>query len=99
MVPIAELSPGMRVKIVDQWVNGCCQNDAGRMDKYLGQIVTILSVGRYAAHIEEDAGECGWHRGGHWEWLPESFDYIVEGNEYEDFEPASNSEILSLFRK
>lgn len=99
MVPIADLHPGMRVKIVDQWVDGCYQNDKGLMDKYLGQIVTILETGKHTAYIEEDAGDCGWHRGGHWEWLPESFDYIVEGNEYADFELASDSEIFSLFRK
>lgn len=93
MVPLTMLERGMRVKIIDQWVRGCRQNHEGLMDKYLGQTVTIHSVdGRYA-YIEEDAGDCHVHEGGHWRWFPECFDYIVDD---EDFEPASESEFLSF---
>lgn len=93
MVPIEALYPGMRVKIVDKWVPGCGQNKAGRMDKYLGQIVTVIKVRNGCVYIEEDAGSCDFHEGGHWNWYAASFDYIVED---EDFEPASDSEFLSF---
>lgn len=44
MVNLDVLAPGIRVKIVDEWKPGCGQNVNGLMDKYLGQIVTILDV-------------------------------------------------------
>lgn len=93
MVPMRELCPGMRVKIVDQWGPGCGQNSRGRMDKYLGQIVTIYDVFSNGAYIEEDAGD---RPVGHWCWNENCFDYIVEDEEQTDFEVMSNSEILSL---
>lgn len=95
MVPIEMLRPGMRVKIVDQWVRGCCSDPHGGMDKYLGKIVTVLNVKKLYACIEEDAGECPPQEGGHWYWSPQCFDYIVE-DESEDFEPASDREMLSF---
>lgn len=95
MVPLDLLSPGMRVKIVDRWGAGCYQNDEGKMDKYLGQVVTVLKLESSYALIEEDAEDCPSHLSGHWYWSPSCFDYIVD--EEEDFEPASSGEILSLF--
>lgn len=91
MVPLEQLSPGMHVKIVDQWVPGCYQNDAGRMDKYLGQVVTVLEIRDDYILIEEDEKDYF----GHWYWNSRCLDCIM-GEEYEDFEPASNSEIFSL---
>lgn len=99
MVPIEELSPGVCVKIVDHWVGGCHHNSSGYMDKYLGQTVTVYkNEGGYVL-IEEDIGDCSPYKDGRWHWFPNAFERIVSGVEYEDFEPASNSEILSLFRK
>lgn len=91
MVPIRELSPGMRVKIVDQWVAGCCQNVEGHMDKYLGQIVTVSEIVGGDVFIEEDKDD-EWQR---WFWNSHCFDHTVE-DEFEDFEPASDSEFISL---
>lgn len=56
MVNLDALAPGIRVKIVDEWKPGCGQNVNGLMDKYLGQIVTILDVDvdEDTATIEED---------------------------------------------
>lgn len=72
----------------------------GLMDKYLGQIVTILDVDvdEDTATIEEDSGDCRFRVGGHWAWNPYCFDYIVDSDE-SDFEPSSESEILSFIFK
>lgn len=46
---------GDKVKIIDKWVPGCRQASSGKMDKWLGKIVTVKKVdsdGDY--HIEED---------------------------------------------
>ena len=99
MVDIHELSPGMRVKIIDRWGQNCNQNPDGCMDKYLGKIVTILEVLYDAAiaTIEEDTDDGPRHQEGHWRWNKYCFDYIVcDEDESEDFEPPTESEILSL---
>lgn len=97
MVNIQDLRPGMRVKIVDEWTQNCNRNPDGRMDKYLGKIVTILEVLGGIAIIEEDTGDGPGHQNGHWKWNEYCFDYIVYGeDESEDFEAPTESEILSL---
>lgn len=83
MVNLDVLAPGVKVKIVDEWEAGCGQNVDGLMDKYL---------------IEEDSGDCRFRVGGHWAWNSYCFDYIVDSNE-PDFEPSSESEILSFIFK
>lgn len=85
MVNLDVLAPGVKVKIVDEWEAGCGQNVDGLMDKYLGKIVTILDVDvdEDMATIEEDSGDCR---------------FRVDSNE-PDFEPLSESEILSFIFK
>lgn len=94
MVNLDALAPGIRVKIVDEWKPGCGQNVDGLMDKYLGQIVTILDVDvdEDTATIEGDSGDCRFRVGGHWAWNS------VDSDE-SDFEPSSESEILSFIFK
>lgn len=100
MVNLDVLAPGIRVKIVDEWKPGCGQNVNGLMDKYLGQIVTILDVDvdEDTATIEEDSGDCRFRVDGYWAWNSYCFDYIVDSDE-SDFEPSSESEILSFIFK
>lgn len=95
MIDIMALQPGMKVKVIDEWVPGCKQNRAGEMDKYLGTFVTVLDVRGDTILIEEDAGECIHQDGGHWYWNAHCFDYILN-EDGRDFEPSSESEILSL---
>lgn len=97
MVPIEMLFPGMRVKIVDEWNAGCGQNIEGLMDKYLGQVVTVLDIdGTGCIRIEEDAGDCAFQECGHWSWAEDCFEYIVEDECQESFEASSEDEILSF---
>ena len=96
MVPVEMLSPGMRVKIVDRWGGGCGQNAEGLMDKYLGQIVTVLEIQGGTVSIEEDAGDCKFRKGGHWAWGAMCFEHIVEDECQESFEVPSEDEILSF---
>lgn len=52
---------GDKVRIVRKWGKGCCQNDLGRMDKWLGKNMTIRAIcfGR-SYKMKEDATEnCG----------------------------------------
>ena len=60
---------GDKVRIVSQWVPGCRQNPEGRMDKWLGKVMTIREVtNRGYYHMAEDRHE----RLGGWSWWPES---------------------------
>ena len=95
VVNLKDLSPGMKVKIVDAWGTRCYVNSEGRMDRHLGTIVTIKWVSDVFACIEEDVGEGTYGDNKNWEWYPNTFDYIV-GNESPDIEPANESEIRSF---
>lgn len=80
MVDIKNLFPGARVKIIDEWVDGCKQNWRGEMDHWLGQIVTVRSTNGVYFTIEEDEGEI-LEQNGHWHWFPQSVDRIVNEEE------------------
>ncbi len=97
MVDLSNAKPGMKAKIVDQWVPGCGQNCDGDMDKYLGMIVTVRYVSsdfRYIK-IEEDRGD----RGGYgWVWNQKCFDYlIVQEEEEADFDVPDDQFYSILF--
>ena len=61
-------------------------------------IILDVDVDEDMATIEEDSGDCRFRVGGHWAWNSYCFDYIVDSNE-PDFEPSSESEILSFIFK
>ena len=63
MVELKDLAPGMKIKIVDEWVPGCRQNYDGQMDHWLGKIVTVKEKRSTIFLIEEDDGECPFQRG------------------------------------
>lgn len=100
MVSVQQLHPGMRVKIVPHWVDGCHQNTYGRMDHYLGTIVTVQEIfnsdiyGGYFT-IEEDSGEFE-GQDGHWHWFGESVDCIIDELELPDFEVSADDELSSF---
>lgn len=73
---------GDKVKIVDEWVSGA-QNMLGKMDKWLGKVMTIRRVDSMCNYkMEEDADE----NGSGWFWFIDD----IEGKVVEDTEPESN---------
>ena len=67
---MAKYKVGDKVRIVSEWGDGCWQNTIGRMDKWLGKVMTIR--GCYTSSLrgpiylmEEDYGE---HEGNGWYW-------------------------------
>ena len=86
MVWVGDISPGIRVKIVDEWGPGCHQNWSGRMDKFLGKILTVreiiddLPLGGYFT-VEEDAGSGGLEGDGHWAWFPAAVEFVIPEEE------------------
>lgn len=96
MVDLCMLTPGMKVKIVDQWVDGCCQSNTGEMDKFLGRIVTICNVYGIYATINEDEGDCSFRTDGHWSWNKHCFDCIIDECEDKPMETASEQEIYAM---
>lgn len=78
MIEISKLSPGDKVKIVDEWCDGCWQNSNGDMDHWLGEIMTVREVYKPddCVLMEEDIHEC--YGGGGWHWYSPAIDYIVE---------------------
>ena len=97
MVDIGLLSPGMKIKIVDQWVPGCKEDSGGRMDYWLGQIVTVRTILHESIHIEEDRGE---FLGNGWYWCPAAIDCIVQDEDPfqndHDFSPAADLDFFSI---
>lgn len=98
MVDLKELKPGDRVKIVNEWTNGCRQAVNGAMDHWLGRVMTVRTVNRVYATMIEDAGECSGQDNGHWYWTAPSIDSIVSGGEaHDDDEPEfSGDEFVSM---
>lgn len=62
---------GDRVRIIDDWSKGDdSQNHDGKMDKWLGKIMTINEVDeeRGPYYMKEDAGEQLWGKLNGWSW-------------------------------
>lgn len=56
---------GDKVRIVSKWGKGCFQNCEGRMDKWLGKIMTVRYVSSEVYQMVEDVKEHdgdGWFR-------------------------------------
>lgn len=60
---------GDRVRIVSKKI-GNFWNFDGRMDKWLGQTMTIDGVEDGYYLMKEDHGECKWQRNNGWKWYP-----------------------------
>lgn len=59
MVDVSTLSPGSRVKIVDEWPGLCGQNSSGEMDHFLGTIVTVDEICDNFFTLVEDEDHAG----------------------------------------
>lgn len=75
-----KLKPGDMVVIVDQWPNpkDGRQNLQGKMDKWLGQIMTVRITGPREVEMEEDRND---NDNGGWFWYPELIDRVFDGFE------------------
>lgn len=64
---------GDKVRIVSKWGKGCRQNSSGRMDKWLGKVMTIRSVDyvTLSYKMDEDKDE---HGGIGWTWFENSIE-------------------------
>jgi hypothetical protein len=51
---------GDKVKIVDKWTDGCCQNQHGDMDCWLGKTMTISHVRNGYYGMQEDCNKWLW---------------------------------------
>lgn len=81
---------GDKVKIVDKWLPGCHQNSEGKMDKWLGKIMTIKGDSYLGYKMVEDASEniCnGWY------WNTK----CIEGKVVEESEPKKVEEPVEPF--
>lgn len=92
MVDISSLNPGDQVKIVDRWVksaDGIMKwNELGRMDKYLGTMMTVVGFADEdcdSLRMAEDQGD--------WWWYPEMLDCVVS---QEELIPASETELMDM---
>ena len=56
---------GDKVRIVSKWGEGCCQNPTGRMDKWLGKVMTVRDVGITLYRMVEDIED---NESGGWVW-------------------------------
>lgn len=56
---------GDKVRIVSEWGKGCCQSPTGKMDKWLGKVMTVRDVGITLYRMVEDIEDNEW---GGWVW-------------------------------
>lgn len=79
MVNLSDLSPGMIVKIVDNWNENTGQNTSGLMDKYLGTFMTVREVHSIDVLMEEDQNDRITSDGKKfgWYWNRYTIEYIV----------------------
>lgn len=96
MIDLKELQIGDRVKIVDQWVEPHYENPDGKMDHWLGQVMTVKEFNSdddgngLSVSMVEDQGE--WFRSG-WSWYPWMFECLEpDVSSYDGL-----SELSSLF--
>ena len=82
LVDIKNLTPGMQVIIVDKWGQDCYQNPYGRMDKWLGQVMTIRAIHDDCVKMEEDMREWESGNGFGWDWYPNAIADIYENKNY-----------------
>lgn len=74
MIDLNDLHIGDSVKIIDKWPGNIGQNSAGKMDKYLGKIVTVSAIEYGNFRILEDNYE---NFGVKWFFSGEMVDYIL----------------------
>ena len=82
------LKPGDKVVIVSEWkdpVDGW-QNHAGKMDHWLGQVMTIRSIDGTKAWMTEDKEE---YCGSGWSWAPS----LIAGRYSQTVKPSTETEI------
>lgn len=85
-----DISEGMQLKIVDQWVKDAPRryNLDGLMDCYLSAIVTVKSVEDLERlRICEDNGR--------WKWFPEMVECIV-ADDHVDEAPIDENEFMNI---
>ena len=97
MISVRDLSPGVKVRIVDNWVSRTHVNP--RMDKWLGQTMTVHKVVGQSVLMEEDAGECPGNIGasnGGWVWDDVMIEEIVPDETLLSFERPTEEDIYSF---
>lgn len=95
------LAPGTKIKFKDRWPASDFDwwNSNGGMDLYLGKTVTFLEwvdQDKDRFLIEEDEGECGWQKGGHWIWYLNIIECIEDEVEVTEFNVASEDDLFSF---
>ena len=67
---------GDKVRIVSKWGKGCHENADGKMDKWLGKVMTIISVhcDRKCYKMKEDESE---QYGYGWYWYENSIEGLA----------------------
>lgn len=100
-VKLEDLEPGMRVLFRTEWLDDIDRHFRNpKMDRWLGQIVTVQYVFNKPGHegfftIEEDTGELPSQWGEGWYWSPEIVQEIIYEKE-EEFEAESDDAFLNL---
>lgn len=97
VISLQKLRPGMRIRIVEDPTSVPHMDPGHKMEKWCGQVVTVLFISDDSIKIEEDEGEGPEYQGGHWLWYKEAIESIVEEEpNYPDFDIATQSEIFSF---
>ena len=99
MIRISDLHYGDKVRIVSKWNKHGTQNSAGRMDKWLGQIMTVDRIHTDYGYVSmrEDCGEreAGDAEEG-WAWFPDLIDCVVSEAKIDTASDADLMEFIGI---
>lgn len=82
---------GDKVKIIDNWVHGCHQDSDGKMDKWLGKMMTVRQVNVSDYKMSEDKEDSFWGNGWAWNAL------CIEGKVIEETTPSGQPVTAPIF--
>ena len=91
MVDVKTLKPGDRVQITATRV-GTRWNNHGKMDKYLGMVMTVRKRYTESVSMEEDQVDGG--RLGGWSWFPEMMECVI----HDDFQPGNLDDLFAMLK-
>ena len=101
MVRLDDIVPGDKIRIVDRWRPRCYESPMGKMDKYLGEIMTVKGLVRVNGSVDCVRCEEGQqdNYGAGWDWYPAAIAEIMKEEVTEDEPEVTEDEVLLLYRE
>ena len=88
--------PGWKARIVKEWCDGCLENSEGKMDKWLGTVMTVTEVYHDHLFMKEDIGCRVFDKTKGWCWYAAAIEEVFPPYEDKIAETATDDELAGL---